>query len=63
LKGRISQTLASILLDPTARRELREHLIRGRDGWVRVNGKTYRVQVDVTSKVKSPLGRRFAQAG
>ena len=63
MKGRISQTLASILLDPTARRELREHLIRGRDGWVRVNGKTYRVQVDVTSKVKGPMGRRLAQAG
>ena len=63
LKGRISKTLESILLDPTARRELREHLIRGRDGWVRVNGKTYRVQIDVTSKVKSPIGRRFAEAG
>jgi hypothetical protein len=63
LKGRISKTLESILLDPTARRELREHLIRGRDGWVRVNGKTYRVQIDVTSKVRSPIGRRFAEAG
>ena len=63
LKGRISKTLESILLDPTARRELREHLIRGRDGWVRVNGKTYRIQIDVTSKVKSPIGRRFAEAG
>jgi hypothetical protein len=42
---------------------LREHLIRGRDGWVRLNGKTYRVQIDVTSKVKSPIGRRFAEAG
>ena len=63
LKGRISKTLESILLDPAARRELREHLIRGRDGWVRVNGKTYRVQMDVTSKVKSPIGRRFAEAG
>jgi hypothetical protein len=63
LKGRISKTLESILLDPTARRELREHLIRGRDGWVRVNGKTYRVQIDVTSKLKSPIGRRFAEAG
>jgi hypothetical protein len=63
LKGRISKTLESILLDPTARRELREHLIRGRDGWVRANGKTYRVQMDVTSKVKSPIGRRFAEAG
>jgi hypothetical protein len=63
LKGRISKTLESILLDPAARRQLREHLIRGRDGWVRVNGKTYRVQVDVTSKMKNPLGRRFAEAG
>jgi len=63
LKGRISKTLESILLDPTARRELREHLIRGRDGWVRVNGKIYRVQMDVTSKVKNPLGRRLAEAG
>ena len=63
MKGRISKTLESILLDPTARRELREHLIRGRDGWVRVNGKTDRVQIDVTSKAKSPIGRRFAEAG
>ena len=63
MKGRISKTLESILLDPAARRQLREHLIRGRDGWVRMNGKTYRVQIDVTSKVKSPIGRRFAEAG
>jgi hypothetical protein len=59
LKGRISKTLESILLDPAARRELREHLIRGRDGWVRANGKVYRVQMDVT---KIP-GRRLAEAG
>ena len=63
LKGRISKTLESILLDPAARRELREHLIRGRDGWVRVDGKTYRVQIDVTSKVKASIGRRLAEAG
>ena len=63
MKGRISKTLESILLDPAARRELREHLIRGRDGWVRVNGKTYRVQIDVNSKVKPPIGRRLAEAG
>jgi hypothetical protein len=63
LKGRISKTLESILLDPAARRQLREHLIRGRDGWVRVNGKTYRVRMDATSKVKSPIGRRLAEAG
>jgi hypothetical protein len=63
VKGRISKTLEAILLDPTARRELREHLIRGRDGWVRANGKTYRVQIDVTSKGTSPIGRRFAEAG
>ena len=63
MKGRISKTLESILLDPAARRELREHLIRGRDGWVRANGKIYRVQVDVTSKVKHPIGRRLAEAG
>lgn len=63
MKGRISKTLESILLDPAARRQLREHLIRGRDGWIRVNGKIYRVQIDVTSKVKTPIGRRFAEAG
>lgn len=63
LKGRISKTLESILLDPAARRELREHLIRGRDGWVRANGKTYRIQMDVASKVKPPIGRRLAGAG
>ena len=63
MKGRISKALESILLDPVARRELREHLIRGRDGWVRVDGKTYRVQVDVASKVKTSIGRRFAEAG
>jgi hypothetical protein len=63
LKGRISKTLEAILLDPAARRQLREHLIRGRDGWVLVNGKTYRIQVDVTAKVKHPIGRRFAEAG
>ena len=63
MKGRISKALESILLDPAARRELREHLIRGRDGWVRVNGKTYRVRVDVTSKAKNPIGRRLAEAG
>jgi hypothetical protein len=62
LKGRISEALESILLDPAARRQLREHLIRGRDGWVRVDGKTYRVRID-TSKVKPPVGRRFAEAG
>jgi hypothetical protein len=63
MKGRISKTLESILLDPSARRQLREHLIRGRDGWVRMNGKTYRVQIDVTSKVKGSYGRRLAEAG
>lgn len=63
MKGRISKTLESILLDPAARRELREHLIRGRDGWVRVDGKTYRVQMEVTSRMKHPLGRRLAEAG
>ena len=63
MKGRISKALESILLDPAARRQLREHLIRGRDGWVRVNGKTYRVQIDVTSKAKNPIGRRLAEAG
>jgi hypothetical protein len=63
LKGRISKTLESILLDPAARRQLREHLIRGRDGWVRANGKIYRVRVDVTSKARNPIGRRFAEAG
>lgn len=63
MKGRISKTLESILLDPAARRQLREHLIRGRDGWVRVNGKVYRVRMDVTSKAKNPLGRRLAEAG
>lgn len=63
MKGRISKTLESILLDPAARRQLREHLIRGRDGWVRMNGKTYRIQIDVTSKVKTSTGRRLAEAG
>ena len=63
MKGRISKTLESILLDPAARRELREHLIRGRDGWVRVDGKIYRVQMEVSSKMKRPLGRRLAEAG
>ena len=63
MKGRISKTLESILLDPAARRQLREHLIRGRDGWVRVNGKIYRVRIDVASKVKNSLGRRLAEAG
>ena len=63
MKGRISKALESILLDPAARRELGEHLIRGRDGWVRVNGKTYRVQMEVPSKAKNPIGRRFAEAG
>jgi hypothetical protein len=63
LKGRISKTLESILLDPAARRQLREHLIRGRDGWVRMNGKTYRVRIDVASKARHPLGRRLAEAG
>ncbi len=63
MKGRISKTLESILLDPAGRRQLREHLIRGRDGWVRVDGKTYRVRIDVTSKVKNPIGRRLAEAG
>lgn len=63
MKGRISKTLETILLDPSARRQLRGHLINGRDGWVRMNGKTYRVQIDVMTKVKSPLGRRLAEAG
>jgi hypothetical protein len=63
LKGRISKTLETILLDPSARRQLREHLIRGRDGWVRMNGKTYQVHIDVASKVKGPFGRRLAEAG
>jgi hypothetical protein len=63
MKGRISKTLESILLDPSARRQLREHLIRGRDGWVRMNGKTYRVRIDVMSRMKGPFGRRLAEAG
>jgi hypothetical protein len=63
VKGRISKTLETILLDPGARRQLREHLIKGRDGWVKVNGKTYRVQIDVMTRVKNPLGGRLAEAG
>jgi hypothetical protein len=63
VKGRISKTLEAILLDPSARRQLREHLIHGRDGWVRTNGKTYRVRIDVTSRVKPPFGRRLAETG
>jgi hypothetical protein len=63
MKGRISKTLETILLDPSARRQLRAHLIYGRDGWVRMNGKTYRVRIDVLPKVKGPLGRRLAEAG
>lgn len=63
MKGRISKTLEAILLDPAARRQLREHLIRGRDGWVRANGKTYRVQMDVVSKARNPIGGRLAEAG
>lgn len=63
MKGRISKTLETILLDPSARRQLRGHLIHGRDGWVRMNGKTYRVQIDVMTKAKSPFGRRLAEAG
>jgi hypothetical protein len=60
--GRISKTLETILLDPAARRQLREHLIHGRDGWVRMNGKTYRVRMEPVSRVK-PLGRRFVETG
>ena len=63
MKGRISKTLESILLDPSARRQLREHLIHGRDGWVRMNGKTYRARIDGMSKTKGPFGRRLAEAG
>jgi len=63
VKGRISKTLESILLDPNARRQLREHLIHGRDGWVRMNGKTYRVQIDVSTRVRGAFGRRLAETG
>ncbi len=63
MKGRISKTLETILLDPSARRQLREHLIHGRDGWVNMNGKTYRVRIDVMSKMKSSFGRRLAETG
>lgn len=63
MKGRISKTLETILLDPGARRQLREHLIRGRDGWVRMNGKTYRVRIDVVTKARGPFGRTLAEAG
>ncbi len=63
VKGRISKTLETILLDPGARRQLREHLIKGRDGWVRMNGKTYRVQIDVMTRAKGPLTGGLAAAG
>jgi hypothetical protein len=63
VKGRISKTLEHILLDPGARRQLREHLIHGRDGWVELNGRTYRVRVDITSRIKPPFGRRLAETG
>jgi hypothetical protein len=63
VKGRISKTLETILLDPNARRQLREHLIHGRDGWVRMNGKTYRVRLDVNARARAPFGRRLAEAG
>jgi hypothetical protein len=63
MKGRISKTLESILLDPNARRQLREHLIHGRDGTVRLNGKTYRVRIDVIPRVRQPFGRRLAETG
>jgi hypothetical protein len=63
LKGRISKTLEAILLDPSARRQLREHLIHGRDGWVSMNGKTYRVHIDVAPRAKNSFGRRLAEAG
>jgi hypothetical protein len=63
VKGRISKTLETILLDPTARRQLREHLIHGRDGWVRMNGKTYRVRIDVSTRARGAFGRRLAETG
>lgn len=58
MKGRISKTLESILHNPRARRELRGHLIRGRDGQVQLNGKTYRIRIDVTFNSKHASGGR-----
>lgn len=55
MKGRISKNLESILQSPHGRRELRTYLIRGEDGRVVVNGKTYRVQTHVTDKHSAHL--------
>jgi hypothetical protein len=50
VKGRISKNLESILQSPDGRRELRTYLIRGEDGRVVVNGKTYRVETHATGQ-------------
>jgi hypothetical protein len=52
MKGRISKTLAAVLRDETARRQLREHLMAGKDGELVLHGKRYTVRMHLTRGVK-----------
>ena len=53
MKGRITEKLESVLQDRGARGQLRDSLIKGKDGAVSVGGHTYTVRIEVQSGIKS----------
>ncbi len=50
MKGKMSKDVKLILRDASARKELRNHLIHGRNGTVQVGDKTFRVNVDPSAR-------------
>ena len=57
MKGRISKSLESVLRDPAARAQLRNHLIGNRDGPITVGEKRYTVRLEIHKQgVKDPGG-------
>lgn len=47
MKGKVSRLLESVLRDSSARQQLRDSLINGKDGRVTVGGETYTVRIEV----------------
>jgi len=61
MKGKISNRLELILQDEGARSELRRHLIVGRGGRIRVNGRVFSLELDkATSTQRAILPRMTA---
>ena len=58
MKGTISKRLEAVLRDPNGRDQLRNHLLKGRDGRIVAGDKTYTLRVDVRREVGSAEKKR-----